>query len=524
MGYGRAHLKPAALLCTSGTAVANYFPAIVEAHESHIPLIVITADRPPELQQCMANQTIDQIKIFGDYVHFFFSIPCPDKLIAPEALLTTVDQAVLSATALPRGPVHLNCHFREPLDPRDTGEDFSNYLTSLHRWQNSSEPYTHGILSPAMPAEVALNAMEQRLHDADSGLLIIGQLDMPEERIAARALVAASPWPVFADITSGLRLGPGGPSLIHHYDEALLVDQTAFDCVLHVGGRLTSKRLQMHLKAIRPAAYYLIQDHAFRQDPEHLVSHRIVADIVLTCRALALRFSNRPTHPSVARWKEISNLIAKQLEQHAREHYSEMSVAHQISELIPQGHGLYLAASLAVRHLEMFGSRTGNSVAVCANRGASGIDGTIAAASGYALGLQRPVTLLIGDLALLHDVNSLALLRRSPYPITVVVVNNDGGAIFSFLPIAQFDQIFVDYWETPHGLTFPAAAALFQIPYEAPTTAREFQDIYQTATQSGRSSVIEVASNCAENFQKNRQLQETIKKELEYMFTGYGTA
>ncbi|MFQ5628991.1 MAG: 2-succinyl-5-enolpyruvyl-6-hydroxy-3-cyclohexene-1-carboxylic-acid synthase [bacterium] len=519
LGYARATGKPAALICTSGTAVANYYLAIVEASVDCVPMLILSADRPPELRETGANQTIRQQHIFGDYVRWFFDMPCPDTEIPAEMVLTTIDQAVYRATRSPAGPVHLNFMFREPLGPVPSGENFGDYLASIQNWQKKSEPLTQYFFpSMAVPDE-ALAKTSEMLSDRQ-GLLIVGQLRSVDEREAVQRLVQKLSWIVFADITSGLRLGSTIGTSIDAYDFLLrsekIFSQFQPEVVLQVGSRITSKRLRQFLKKLQPSSYVLIANHPYRHDPGHHVSMRLEADIPAACDVLAFMLSK---NTGMTYFTELKNadLKARKILHDSffnETKNSEPAVAYLVSNYVPPETGLFLASSMPVRDMGMFASVEGHAVPVAANRGASGIDGTIASAAGFSAGLQKPATLLIGDLAFLHDLNSLAQLQSLDKPLVIVLLNNNGGGIFSFLPVAAFPAHFEKYFGTPHGYTFKSAADLFGLAYNNPQTMTEFIKSYQGAFKQKKSTIIEVMTDREENLALHRSLEELILNNL----------
>jgi len=516
LGYARATGKPAAVICTSGTAVANFFPAVVEASLDGVPLIVLTADRPPELLHAGANQAIDQKKIFGGYVREFFELPCPDTAIAPEVVLTTVDQVVYRACRSPKGPVHLNCQYREPLDPGSDVRDYSEYMESVRVWEKAERPYTHYIAPQAQCPQI--EDVGRMLSGVWKGLIVVGQLDSEEEENAVVALAEKLQWPLFPDIASGLRLGVKSECVVPFYDKLLeICDLPVPDMVLQIGGQITSKRLLQYLKRVHPRHYLVVKNHPLRHDPEHLVIERIEAEIAPFCWRLTACVDPSPSDllkESLSISQEIEAVVTHFSQE---KNLSEIAVAHQLGKEIPNGHGLFLASSLAIRQMDMFASIKGSTRnPVAANRGASGIDGTIASASGYAQGLDKPVTLLIGDLAFLHDLNSLSYLHTLPAPVFIIVVNNRGGGLFSFLPISQEKRIFTEYFETPHNFTFSSAAQLFQIPYKK---AENFVEDYRHIVKRDEPAILEVVSNCADNIQDHKTLLKQLNTRRDQCLT-----
>jgi len=250
-----------------------------------------------------------------------------------------------------------------------------------------------------------------------------------------------------------------------------------------------------------------VRENPFRLDPAHRVTHSIEADVVDFCAAMVrVATEDPPTEDTVwtTGWRETSENVGRYLDEISSGEPNEPFVARSVSRHLPAGHGLVVASSMPVRDLDTYAAADGVPVPVAANRGASGIDGTVATAAGFARGLGRPVTLLIGDLALLHDLNSLAMLRD--VPVVVVVLNNDGGGIFSFLPVAEHKEFFEPYFGTPQGVGFGPAAEMFGLGYEQPHTADEFLDAYVGACASGRSSILEVRTDREENVRLHAEL------------------
>ncbi len=511
VGHARATGRPAAWITTSGTAVANGLPAVVEAATDGVPMILLTADRPPELRQTGANQTIDQPDVFGDYVRWRFDLPAPEENVDPAMVLTTVDQAVYRALRAPSGPVHLNLMFREPFLPNP--EDDLGDLAGPARWVEGNEPYTRysGTKPSVEPDEV--ERLWERFRSVERGLVVAGRLPSPERGEAVLRLADALGWPVLPDVGSQIRLGTVSKELIPLYDALLSNDDFkkahAPEAVLHIGGRAVSKRLEQFLAATRPDPYVVVRENPFRLDPGHRVTHSVESDIVGLCAALTKTARDRPPAGNSAwtsAWGEASGRVGSYLGQtfEGAQTLNEPLVAHLISRHVPYGHALCVASSMPIRDLDTFAVPDGPPVPVVANRGASGIDGTVATAAGFARGSGRPVTLLIGDLALLHDLNSLAMLRD--LPVVVVVLNNDGGAIFSFLPVARHKGFFEPYFGTPHGVSFENAAAMFGLRYEQPDTVRAFAEAYSKACDRGGQTLIEVRTDREENVALHRNL------------------
>ncbi len=516
LGYARATGRPAAWITTSGTAVANGLPAVVEAATDGVPMILLTADRPPELRQTGANQTIDQPDIFGDYVRWRFDLPAPDAAIDPAMVLTTVDQAVYRARRAPGGPVHLNLMFREPFipDPGDEG------LLAPDSWSTSGEPYTrYAATRPAVNLD-EVEHLWQALRPVKRGLVVAGRLLSRKQGEAMLRLAKSLGWPLLPDVGSQIRLGTRSECLVHYHDALLASERFeevhAPEAVLHVGGRAVSKRLEQFLAGSRPDPYVIVRENPFRLDPGHRVTHSVEADVLDLCAALAkVAGSDARTDSSwTESWRQASERVDGYLDRSFAEakELNEPLVARLISQHVPEAHAIVVASSMPVRDLDTYAAPDGAPIPVVANRGASGIDGTVATAAGFARGSGRPLTLLIGDLALLHDLNSLAMLRD--LPVVVVVLNNDGGAIFSFLPIARNKEFFEPYFGTPQGLSFEHAAAMFGLDYEHPGTVSDFVEVYRAACTRNTPSLIEARTDREENVAMHQELLAEISAAI----------
>lgn len=515
LGQGRVAQRPAAWITTSGTAVANGLPAVVEAATDGVPLLLLTADRPPERRDAGANQTIDQVKIFGDHVRWQVDVPPPSGEVDPAYVLTTTDQAVHRAVRIPAGPVHLNCMFRKPLEPV---EDDAPVPVSapVRDWAAGASPYTEYPVPESRPGGRDCDALADSVQGVEKGLVVAGRLDSAAEADAVHRLAIHLGWPLVPDLTSRLRLGPAEAGRRVPFGDLVLTSELfreahSPEAVLQVGGRFTSKRLRLFLRDSAPATWAVLRPDPSRIDPDHRVTHHVEADVPAATDALIARLEDGPSPTDWSKaWTTASERVGELVRRRvgAADTLSEPLVAALLGELIPADHALVAASSMPVRDLNRHALTTGAGVPVYANRGASGIDGTVSTAAGVAEGREGPVTLLIGDLALWHDLNGLALLQDRP--VVVVVVNNDGGGIFHLLPIREHEEVFNPYFTTPHGRSFEEAAATFELSYARAASLVEFRDAYQEACQSGRSAIIEVQTEREDNRRVHEELEEQI--------------
>jgi len=404
--------------------------------------------------------------------------------------------------------------FREPFlsDPDD------DVLSGPSSWARSDEPFTrYAATKPAVDG-MEIHRLWEALRPVKRGLIVAGRLATRKQGEAVLRLADAFGWPLLPDIGSQVRLGAEG--LVAHYDALLAGDSFARthapEAVVHIGGRAVSKRLEQFFARSRPDPYVVVREHPFRLDPAHRVTHSVEANVLDFCAALvrAAAESSAAIDAYWAKsWREASEEVGRHLDGISSEEPNEPLVARVLSRNIPPDHGLVVASSMPVRDLDTYAATDGSPVPVAANRGASGIDGTVATAAGFARGLGRPVTLLIGDLALLHDLNSLAMLRG--VHVVVVILNNDGGGIFSFLPVARHEEFFEPYFGTPQGVGFEPAAKMFGLGYEHPGTREEFVEAYASACARDTSTLIEVKTERAENVELHRRVLEEVAARVE---------
>jgi 2-succinyl-5-enolpyruvyl-6-hydroxy-3-cyclohexene-1-carboxylate synthase len=509
LGYARATGKAAVLICTSGTAAANYYPAVIEAHNDRIPLIVLSADRPPELLETQANQTINQYNLYGNYVNWHFTLPVPAEDILAQMTLTTIDLMISKAMGVKKGPVHLNCMFREPLEPKNVNISAA-YINSVESWRQLGKPYTKYHSATIKTDDTAINEVKTTIEKSDRGLLILGRLPLG---IEIEKLIQKLRWPVFADITCGCR-HLDNPYMIQNFDHLLFDKNFKPHTILHLGAQFASKRLLKLMPEIKPKNYILIEESGERIDAEHIVTMRIRANVSYFAKDLAGRLSSDNKNSAwfeTVKGKEIRvrNVISDLLEQ--QKVLTEAEIARIVSREILPENGLFLSNSMPIRDMNSFAQPNKALRYAGANRGVSGIDGIIASASGFAEGLERSTVLIIGDLAFLHDMNSLHLVKNNKYPLIIILLNNHGGGIFHFLPVAQHNAIFKDYFLTPHNYTFKNAARQFGLSYKSVEKKEEFLKAFTEAQQAKEARIIEVKTDSNINYQTHSLLNKTLQ-------------
>ena len=466
------------LACTSGTAAANYLPAVVEAHEAGVPLLVLTADRPPELRGVGAGQAIDQIGLYGRSVRWFVEVgnhPATAERVRWMRMLAC--RAVGATTATRPGPVHLNFPLREPLVAPALGPDPAPGRPDGAPWID--------VVAPPSRTPVALERGRRGVVIAGAGC------DPRVVDVAQRA-----GWPVLADPLSG---GRRGDAAVAHYD-ALLRD-AAFvaahrpDVVLRAGDLPTSKPMRAWLAGLEDAEHVAFAPPSVWSDPDATLS-----------RLLHGRLESLPEAEDgwLDAWRAADARVAQAFEEVLGDDLGEPQIARSLVATLPADATLVVASSMPVRDVESFAPVRADPPRVLSNRGANGIDGTVSTAYGVASVSDGPVVLLIGDVALLHDAGGLLAGRRLGLDLDIVLINNDGGGIFEFLPVAGEHDFFEEHVATPHGVDFAHLAAFYGCAYE------RVEDLAAVgAALGGRGTrIVEVRTDRAENLALHRRATE----------------
>lgn len=520
LGYACATGRAAVLICTSGTAAANYYPAVIEASQRNIPLLILTADRPPELRDTGTNQTIDQVKLYQSYIRWFFDLPCPTEDLGSQVICSTIAYA-LARTKMPLhgGPVHINCMFRKPLIPEasDGAGDYKNENDDISNSRTIHTIYTQPDIS--LPAKV-IQDLADEINRSEDGIILLGEIPPSVDKGLIIQCIEKLKWPVFPDILSGVRQTPSGEYFVHYYDQLLngtkITKAIRSGMVLHLGGRILSKKLLAVIGESRPKKYIIISECIQRNDPEFLVTAAYHSNLTLFLKnilpLLKTRINSGLVEKLINYQHKVSDILKDELEM--REVISEISTAQIISGLIPKNWGLFLGNSMPIRDMAMY-TEIHTDIVVCANRGTSGIDGTLSSATGFARGLGKPVTVLLGDLALLHDLNALAMISRLQMDMQIVVINNQGGGIFSFLPISGYPKVFERYFAAGHTWSFKYAAKMFNLSYFQPKSNREFEEHYHQATKDKKPVLLEIKTNRLENYRYHKDLENKIVSLIE---------
>jgi 2-succinyl-5-enolpyruvyl-6-hydroxy-3-cyclohexene-1-carboxylate synthase len=514
LGLAKRTGRPVAVACTSGTAAAELAPAVIEAAQARVPLIVLTADRPPELRDVGAGQTIDQIKLYGAAAKWFVEVGTHDA--TPERvrwMRALACRAVWAALDGRPGPVHLNMPLREPLvlDGELPAEDPCPGRADGRPW----------VAHPVVPAPAQLAPVP--LAPAPRAIVVAGRDERdPALGEAIAAFAAAARYPLLADPLSGARRGPAA---IAHYDALLRDERLAAELrpqlVLRIGDLPTSKPLRTWLASLDGAEQVSLDAEGAWHDPAGVVSARIAANPRATLAALAPAHRDAGEPAWLERWRAADDAAAGAIAavlgspaDGAGGALDEPRLAAELVDALPPEATLFAAASMPIRDLETFARARDGGPRILSNRGANGIDGTVAAALGAAAAGEGPVVLHIGDVALAYDLTALLSARRLGLELTIVLVNNDGGGIFHFLPVAREGADFEHHVATPHGLDFARAAALFGARHALVADAAALRRELSAALGGGAVTILEARTDRDANVALHRRVWDAVGAAL----------
>ncbi|MCA9409128.1 MAG: 2-succinyl-5-enolpyruvyl-6-hydroxy-3-cyclohexene-1-carboxylate synthase, partial [Candidatus Omnitrophica bacterium] len=414
-----------------------------------------------------------------------------------------------------KGPVHLNCMFREPLEPLKTDKDFTDYLKSIKEWSKTTKPYARYIYSQKTIGKNDLDDISTRLNRIKKGIIIVGKIKELDQK-SILSLSEKLKWPIFPDISSGFRIQNNHKHIISSFDSLLLSDKfkarNQIDGILHLGGRITSKRWYEWIKKSFLNEYIMVLNHPLRNDPFHNVSLRVQSPVGVFCQKIIPKIALQKSSSALKSWQDGERRLQIKMKNIFNEmrQLNEPLVARLISEYIPVKTALFLSSSMPIRTMDQYAYQNNRDINIGANRGASGIDGVIASACGFSKGLKKRVTLLIGDLAFCYDMNSLMMLKDLPQAMTIILINNNGGGIFNLLPIAQYKDVFEKYFAGPHNLEFSQLAMNFGLNYHSPDSIQKFIDVYQQCMLKKNSSLIEIKIERTHNTEIINEIQRKL--------------
>jgi 2-succinyl-5-enolpyruvyl-6-hydroxy-3-cyclohexene-1-carboxylate synthase len=486
LGRAKATGRPVVLVCTSGTAGANFYPAVIEARESRVPLLILTTDRPAELRDCHSGQTVDQVKLYGNYPNWQTELATPSLDMGMLAYLRQTIIHAWERCQFPNsGAVHLNIPFRDPLAPIPDGTDFTLDV----------EDFFSGIVSTSL----SITNYELPITDDQKGIIIAGVAQPQDPGKYCRAIAHLSQslqWPVLAEGLSPVRnYADLNPYIISTYDIILrnqqLAQELTPEIVIQIGEMPTSKELRNWL-ITNNSQRFVIDNCDQNLDPLHGKTTHLRMSLAGISN---LEIGNSRESEYLQKWCALEKKIRKNIDNyfHQIDELIESKAAWLISQTLPPATPLFISNSMPVRDVEFFWKPNNLRINPYCNRGANGIDGTLSTALGIAHHQQSSV-MLTGDLALLHDTNGFLIRNKFIGHLTIILINNNGGGIFEMLPIAKFNPPFEEFFATPQDIDFSQLCATYNVEHELINSWEELQDNLKQLPKTGI-RVLEIRTN-----------------------------
>ncbi len=500
LGAVKASDQPAALICTSGSALSHYFPAVIEASKTGLPLIILSSDRPMELTLSNANQTIQQDHFYGDYVQYFHNLGAPDLTQTPAQIRSLVGHAVDRSLFPTPGPVHLNCPFREPLDQQSDEKELQDKGLAALR-QNFTQQVNDlilkdipkSVLTPT-PAPLTASELDGFFLTPKESLIVVGELTTTQTKKAVlSALRENQSLPFIVDVASGLKydfvLSEGSVPSFDHPEVYKAYQNSSLKRIIHIGGRTTSKHYYRFLRENPEVEWVVFQDNYRQHDPAFALNQRMVLPHGGLASSIGLILETAKAQGLPLKI-DFTGFVAKKSKLIDEAPLAYPSLSKTIIENFSPDTVLWLGNSTVIRSFDSYASETYKlSIATEVQRGASGIEGSLAGAIGFAETCQKPVVAVMGDISLLHDLNSLTSLQNSTLPLTLVIAQNGGGGIFSLLPAGNDETLHRDLF-TAHDVNFKKLCQALEIDCEQVTTPSELKTLLQNR-QHNKPLVIE---------------------------------
>ncbi|GGF32914.1 2-succinyl-5-enolpyruvyl-6-hydroxy-3-cyclohexene-1-carboxylate synthase [Halobacillus andaensis] len=491
LGIAKDKQKPVALVCTSGTAAANYYPAIVEAYYSRVPLLVFTADRPHELRDVGAPQSIEQSHMYGNYVKWFHDLALPEDRLLPY-VRKQASRAVHESTSGHAGPVHLNIPLREPLVP-----DFS----TPGCWRGEIPPVPVMINGSATLNDEQIRLFKERLLSGQKGLIVCGPQSNGQLPYYIAQLASKAGLPILADPLSQLRAGEHDKrNVIESYDALLrseaFKDHHIPDYIIRFGAMPISKAyLKWIQKHSQDVEHFVVDEYASHREPSGVPTTFVFSHPAEFCEQIGKEIGEDGKETEwLSEWKSL-NVEAKKIMLASPEPaLNEGHAVVYLSEAIPEESNLFVGNSMPVREVDNFFAASPKKINIMANRGANGIDGVVSTALGAAAH-GKNTTLLLGDLSFFHDLNGLLIAKQKKINITIVVINNDGGGIFSYLPQASNSEHFEELFGTPIGVDFEKVVSMYEGSHRRAINWESYKEALRLSYKEEGLSVVEVMTD-----------------------------
>ncbi len=527
LGLAKASNTPVAIVCTSGTATVELYPAIVEAYQQRVPLIICTADRPPELINSGANQTINQNNLYKNHIRWFIDVGLPVPTIPKlKQLKYAANKAVSISTVQSRGPVHLNFPFRKPFEPKFITDEVNENVIYFAENILPSKKKLFNEYDKDISNEKWFLKIFSYLIKHEKGLIIVGPGNYnPEFLKNCQALSKKLSYPILADGTSQFRFGNhSGENIISNFD-AFLRSKTFSrkhqpDIIIQFGRTITSKGLDTFLENCN-AARFMINEFGDWFDPANKSIASIACKPFKFCQKMIESINGQKIIRTNNGWlksfkiaeQETLNLKKQIIDQ--SKFPNESRIVNEIIESIPDDCQIMISNSMPVRDFDYFANNIKKKIVVFNNRGASGIDGITSTALGIAAANKRPTVLITGDLAFYYDLNGLLGAKKYSIPLVVVLINNNGGGIFEILPISSYGDVFKKYFIAKHDLKFKKFVDAYDGNYKHIKSWNDFKNSFKSAFKFKNFTVLEIKTNAVDSLKLRRKFWQSVENSIQ---------
>lgn len=526
LGLAMASDSPVALVCTSGTATAELYPAIIEAYQQRVPLIVCTADRPPELLDTGANQTINQNNLYKNHIRKFFDAGLPEPIVRRIKFIKELARRSVHESCInSRGPVHINFPFRKPFEPESYTDQVSKSLIELSEKISGSKKSIIGEKEQDIVSEKWFGRIFNHLKTGQHGLIIAGPENYnPAFLNKCQQLSEMLGYPILADGTSQLRFGRHSKKFILSHFDGFLRSKTFTKnhqpgIILHFGRTITSKALDTFLENC-DSLRFMINEYGDWFDPSNKATASIACKPFLFCEKMVEALQNENFERKTNGWMESFREAESAAEKVKGKVVDEAAfpdegrIINEIVKHAPNDCRIMLSNSMPVRDFDYFASITDKRIVTFNNRGASGIDGIISTALGIAAENKKPAVLITGDMAFYYDLNGLLASKKYNIPLTVVLVNNNGGGIFGILPISKYGKVFKDYFIASHNLDFEPFVKGYGGIFKKIKSWKNFGTAFKSAVKSKKLTVLEIKTNAPKSLAVRRKYWKEIENKL----------
>lgn len=526
LGLAKASDSPVAVVCTSGTAAVELYPAIVEAYQQRVPLIICTADRPPELLNRGANQTINQNNLYANHIRWFYDAGLPEPEINKiKCLKSAAANAVFYSTIKTRGPVHINFPFKKPLEPKSYTDEINEKTLAFAESNLPVNGNTCNCNNAYLTGEKWFLNIYKYLNKYERGLIIVGPDNYnPEFLNYCEALSKELSYPILADGTSQFRFGKHcKDNVITNFDAFLRSEKFSKDhqpdIIIQFGRTVTSKGLDIFL-ANCSSLRFMINEFGDWFDPADKAKAAYACKPYIFCKEMVGLLNSGKYNRDNSQWlrsfiseENISaGLKDKIIGRSAFP--DEGRIINEVINAVPDECQIMVSNSMPVRDFDYFASCNEKEIIVYNNRGASGIDGITSTALGIAAAIKKPTVLITGDLAFYYDLNGLLTAKNYNIPLVIILVNNNGGGIFGVLPISNYGEIFRKYFRVSHNLEFRNFVKAFGGNYKLIKNWKGLNTSIKAAFKEKQFSVLEIKTNAPDSLKTRRRFWGSVAKKL----------